>query len=100
MSKAGEAVVMHWIYPDPAGPIVSNGMVFREVEGGRYRLACLPGKPSLKNVHATGEPWLVSCPKCRASRRFVALPEDRKARKAYDPSAAADAEAEMLEPRG
>lgn len=73
--SATPAVMIHWLRPDPSGPIRSPGIPELEVPGGTYLVACWPTRPTVKNIHATDLPGAVTCPRCRARKEFLALPE-------------------------
>jgi hypothetical protein len=96
--RPGEPVVLHYVYRDPDGPIASPGLPALGVEPCRLRVACWPGRPSLLNFPATDLPSAVSCPDCRRSRAFLALPEaERGARPQHDRESTAPEVLALLE---
>lgn len=55
-------VDVHWLEPNPAGLIPG-------VEGP-LSLPCMPSRPSVMGLAATGELLATTCPKCRATESF------------------------------
>lgn len=98
-ASPGQPVVLHWIYPHADGPIRSNGLGrFVELHGGRFKIACRPGRSTTKGYQCTDLASIVTCPECRASKAFRALPEEQKGcRPVWDESSTAEQVLDMLE---
>jgi len=70
-----ETAVIHWLREDPGGPILSPGCPELGVPAARHSVACWRARPTVKNIHVTSLPCVVSCPRCRSRKEFLALPE-------------------------
>jgi hypothetical protein len=63
---------LHYLIPDPAGPIESGpgGSTFKIGSQGRYRIACNAALELNQYHRGTGEPYAVVCDACRATEAF------------------------------
>lgn len=58
-------VNVHWLAPHDGGTIPLH-------QGGLGGVACMPTRPNLMRLAATGEIIAVTCPQCRATPAFKA----------------------------
>lgn len=72
-------VLIHYLTPDDAGPIVSEPHAgLRQMglsgvgEGGRFRAACDRGVVLGQEHRGSGETFAANCPDCRATEAFQA----------------------------
>lgn len=63
-----ELVAIHFLVPDPRGPILGHG-------GNRFRVACEPTREylalsTMDNYSATGDPRQVNCRSCQGVKEW------------------------------